>query len=125
MAYILPKPNMNTTSLTVTKEAVLKAAEQCPQAKTVLETLFPTAFDINIACGDVLDGPNHIRCMVIKIDYYKEHFMLVSPYSENFCFSVSTKFNSLTELKNYIRKHALQKVCNVREQVQAAILTAK
>ena len=31
--------------LTITKERVLKAAEQCEDAKEVLETLFPEAFE--------------------------------------------------------------------------------
>ena len=32
------------TELKITKEKVLKASEQCPDAKDVLETLFPDAF---------------------------------------------------------------------------------
>lgn len=41
-------------TLTVTDEAVKKAAEQCPAAKEVFRTMFPEVFDGGFKGGDIV-----------------------------------------------------------------------
>ena len=58
--------------LEVTKERVLQAAENCPQAKSALRILFPEAFietpAINLQKGDILVSKTQNKSYLITID---------------------------------------------------------
>jgi hypothetical protein len=66
--YELFSKEKQMEELKVTKEKVLKASENCPQAKEVLKELFPEAFEPIYRDFDIFDYTGDIRI------YYKDNF---------------------------------------------------
>lgn len=55
------------SELKIEKEKVLEAAKQCPEAKKVLETLFPDVFESKFQVGDIVEVRNEYgRIVYIK-----------------------------------------------------------
>lgn len=69
-------------NLTIDDKKVLEAAEKCPQAKTVLQTLFPNVFgDPRMMNVDMSVSFVQVRDNMYDKTYHKKSFYLSPLYS--------------------------------------------
>lgn len=70
---------MSDEALTITKEAVLKAAAQCSTARGVLKTLFPQAFPLKLTVEEGVPRVNGSQA-VRRSESYSDAFYLDGDY---------------------------------------------
>lgn len=70
---------MNDEALTITKEAVLKAAAQCSTAKDILRTLFPAVFPLELSAREGVARIGNAR-VINTSDLYTDAFLLHKDY---------------------------------------------